>query len=370
MMALIDRLPCPVKVVELRFDRKRHPHLRDDVCPAIICDLANLGRSSVEVRGVVDAYDQSKVVETLTKFGLPLADSEYFANKLQGNAKIMGFFDTEGPHMALQFAFNDPRKDPDQFVWDLETHLEDWLRTIRTPVEANDYLALYQMKPLPVLTRQKLLAADPATRNFVLTLSELQRRVRTCVLIPPVPEAVERVFERARDLYVFGYFRRPFFTVAEHQAVLALEVAVKHRYCQSFGDTVALLTWDGKETVLHRPDYERVWRTWSEARGAKRLRAANEPPVSAPVLRVNGAPFRASMPSLLDWLVENGIITKWERKEFDYYRQVRDWLSHPILGSSWQPGHGQSEIQDVARLINKMFHVPGSHGSRSPIPSA
>jgi hypothetical protein len=134
--------------VELQFDRKRHPHLRDDVCPAIVFDLANLGSWGVETHGVLDAYDRAKVVKTLNGFGLPLADTEYFANELQGDAKIMGFFDTEGPHMALQFAFNDPRKDPDQFVWDLETHLEDWLRTIRTPVEANDYLALYQMKPL------------------------------------------------------------------------------------------------------------------------------------------------------------------------------------------------------------------------------
>jgi hypothetical protein len=333
MRTLIDSLPCPVKVVELRFDGKRHLHLRDDVCPAIIYDLANLGCSSIEIRGVVDAYDQATVVKTLTEFGLPLAEAEYFAHELQGDAKIMGFFDSEGPHMALQFAFYDPRKDPDQFVWDLEMHLENWLKTIRTPVEAIDYLALYHMKPLPVLTRQKLLAADPATRNIVrwtgkrfqpLTLSELQRRVRTCVLIPPVPESVQRVFERARDLYVFGYFKRPFFTVAEHQAVLALKVAVKHRYCQALGDTVTLLTWDGKETVLHRPDYERVWRTWNEARGAKRRRVANEPPVSAPPLTVNGAPFLSSMPSLLDWLVENRIITKWERKECDHYRQVRD----------------------------------------------
>jgi hypothetical protein len=348
--ALIDRLPCPVKVVELQFDRKRHPHLRDDVCPAIIYDLANLGHLSVETLGVVDAYDHAKVVKVLTKSGLPHADAGYFAKELQGDAKIMGFLDTEGPQMALQFSFSNPLKDPDQFVWDLEMHLENWLKEIRKPIEAIDYCALYHMKSLPVLTRQKLLAAAPATRNFVrwtgrslqpLSLSELQRRVRRDVLIPPVPEAVQRVFARARDLYVFGYFKYEFFTVAQHQAVLALEVAIKHRYCQALGDAVTLRTGEGKETVLHRPDYERIWRSWKEAK--KRL-------------TVNGTPFRPWVPELLDWLVENKIVTKWERKECDHYREVRDHLSHPTLGSTWPPGYAHSAVKDVAQLINKMFH--------------
>jgi len=367
---MIDRLPCPVRVVELRFDQTRHPHLHQEVCPVIAYDLTNLGLGTVQALGVVDAYDHAKVVDALTAAGLPFAVAQSFSDELRGDAKIIASLETEGPHVALQFVLDDPRKDPDEFVWSLTMLLEDWLETILPPIEPTDYLALYNLQPLPVLSRQKLLAAHPSTRSFArwtgtsfqpLTLDELQCRISREVLIPTVPEAVQRVFTRARELYVFGYFSYEFFTVAQHQAALALEVAVKHRYCQALGNTVALRTWDGKETVLHRPDYDRLWRAWKEAeRGltkeAGRWPTANGAPSRAAALTVSGAPFRASLPELLAWLVENKIITKWERNVCDHYRQVRNWLSHPLYGSVLPPGYALSAIRDVAQLINKMFH--------------
>lgn len=367
---MIDKLPCPVRVVELRFDRTRHPHLHQEVCPVIAYDLTNLGRGTVQALGVVDAYDHAKVVDALTAAGLPLAVAQSFADELQGDAKIIASLETVGPHVALQFVFDDPRKDPDDFVWGLTMLLEDWLETILPPVEATDYLALYNLQPLRVLSRQKLLAAHPSTRSFVrwtekgfqpLTLDELQHRVSRELLIPNVPEAAQRVFARARDLYVFGYFRYEFFTVAQHQAALALEVAIKHRYCQALGDTVTLRTWDGEEIVLHRPDYDRLWRVLKEAKRRLTKEARKRPTINwasprASALTVNGAPFRASVPELLAWLVEKKIITMWERNVCEHYRHVRNWLSHPLYGSVLPPGYALSAIRDVARLTNKMFH--------------
>src|SRR5206468_622627 len=90
----------------------------------------------------------------------------------------------------------------------------------------------------------------------------------------------------------------------------------------------------------------RIYHAWKEAKGR---------------LTVNGTPFRHSIPMLLDWLVENKIITKWERRTCDYYREVRDHLSHPTFGSIHPPGDALSAIHDVAQLVNRMFHGHEDH---------
>jgi hypothetical protein len=63
------------------------------------------------------------------------------------------------------------------------------------------------------------------------------------------------------------------------------------------------------------------------------------------------------MPALLTWAVKNKIITIWERGECDYYKMTRDFLSHPINGSTDMPGAALSAILGVSQLVNKIFHV-------------
>jgi hypothetical protein len=54
------------------------------------------------------------------------------------------------------------------------------------------------------------------------TFQERQEAVCDSRLIPKVPRDIQLTFQRAKDIYVAGYFRYDFYTVAVHQqAVLA-----------------------------------------------------------------------------------------------------------------------------------------------------
>lgn len=347
---LIDALPCPVKVLELRVDRMRHTHLHDDVCPLLIYDLSKLGDPRVEWLGIADAYDPGSLRKILIEqHGIQMA--EEFIENLQQDAKLVGLWETKGSPISLQFLFYDPRTDSRQFMWDLVMHLESSIREILPPPGPPvDYKSLYGLQPEPVVPVQQLMQPDPRTRTFStwketgfgpLTVEELQRRVNNWLLIPKVPEEVMRVFDRARQLYVFGFFRYEFFTVSEHLAYLSLESAIKHKYCQGLGETVVLRTKEGRETTLHRPDYERIRRQWWE---------------EGRHLMVNEEPFLSSMPQLLDRLVRDGVITKWERKKCKGYLEMRNFFAHPTFASIHPPGDASAALGEVSSLINKMFH--------------
>jgi len=144
LRTIIDKLPCPIKVVELRFDRTRHSHLRSDLCPILVYDLANLGRWDVHVHeGAIDAYNYDRVSKVLAEeCGVPLAEARSFAHEMQHEAKRIGSLDMEVPQI-VQFVFGDPRQDPGEFEWRLATLLDTWLRTIQPQVEATDYITLY-----------------------------------------------------------------------------------------------------------------------------------------------------------------------------------------------------------------------------------
>lgn len=353
MRALIDKLPCPAKVVELRFDRTRHPHLRDDACPAIVYELSKLGDWKAITLGVIDAYDFSAVAQVLSEqCGLPPEEADYFARRLKDDTSLVWSLDTNHAPISVQLLFYDPRRDPGQFAMDLTMHLGDWLEAVLPATEATDYSALYSLQPNPIVPLSTLLEADTRTRNFArwtehglepLTLEILQQRAARVLLIPPVPEPVHTLFARARDLYVFAFFRYEFFTVSRHQASLTLEAAIKHRYVMSLGDPVALQVKGESATVLLRSDYDGIWRIWRRNRRRG--------------LIVNGAEFPASMNALMTWLVDSKIITRWERKICEYYIGVRNWLSHPTYAPIDLPGRSLATLQEVALLINKMFHA-------------
>lgn len=367
MRAVIDRLPCPVSVVELRFDRSRHPHIQDDVCPVFIYDLSKLGTWNVEYLGLYDAYDRTTLFRVLVQ-ERGIRAAENFIERLQLDAMTTWSFDLEPSPISLQLMFYDPRREPDQFAWDLTGHLHEWLRWLADPKrQTTDYSALYDMQPEPVRPAGELMEPDFRTQAFgtwigdrprPLDLGSLQERVSRLLLIPPVPDPVRKIYARAKDLYVFAYFRYDFFTVAEHLATLALEAAIKHRYCQTLSSTVTLQTDTGERLVLRDPDYERIWRIKKEK--CKRN------------LIVNDERFPATMPRLLVWLMTKGILTKWERKRCDYYVGLRNLFSHPTYAPIDMPGNSFSALAEIARLINHLFHrsaIPGSRPTPNTVPT-
>lgn len=129
------------------------------------------------------------------------------------------------------------------------------------------------------------------------SIEERQKQICGVQLIPIVPDDVRTTFRRAKDAYIFGYFRYDFFTVAVHYAGLALEAAVKARWSANRPLKVAVSC--GTDTAeMHFPSHTRTYnlclkRGW---RGRK--------------VRVDSKPFPSSMNALLNWLEGEQIVTK------------------------------------------------------------
>lgn len=205
----------------------------------------------------------------------------------------------------------------------------------------------------------KIIEKDPTFGAFVklsdgeatgITIEDLQTHISDIQLIPQVPEAVKRVFRTAKDLYIFGYFRYIFFTVSAHYAYLALESAIKHRYAASLGDKAILTNPKGQHHEIRPPSWERIFefckRYSKEGWNARKI-------------RVNGEAFLSTMPSLLNWLVTNKLVSKWEQRQYEAGVNLRHSLSHlespSVLMPSTQP------LRSTAEKINKLYSNLAPH---------
>lgn len=70
---------------------------------------------------------------------------------------------------------------------------------------------------------------------------------------------------------------------------------------------------------------------------------------------VDGTKFAFKKEELLDYLVQNNIITMWEKRLCKRGLRQRDLLAHPTSSPIDFPGMAFRSIKEVAALINKMF---------------
>jgi len=173
-------------------------------------------------------------------------------------------------------------------------------------------------------------------------IEKLQRYICDILLIPNVPDSVKEVFRRAKDLFIFGFFRYRFFAISLHYSYLALESAVRHKYYQSFGEKV-LLSEKGETIEMRGLDHQRVWsickrKGWNIHK-----------------LKVNGQEFAVSRKELLDWLLRKGIIKIWERKMCDSGMDLRNIMSHLTHPPILLPSHAVQALEFVADIINRLW---------------
>jgi hypothetical protein len=211
-----------------------------------------------------------------------------------------------------------------------------------------DFDALYGLAQDPVLTLEEWTRIDPITALFVNiysgkppTFEERQAAVCNIQLIPKVPKDVQLTFRRAKDAYILGYFRYDFFTIAVHYSALAIEAAIKARWSITLPQKVTLSC--GTDTTeMPFPSHTkilnlRMQRNWNRAQ-----------------VSVDGKNFPSSTDKLLDWLEEEQIISKWERKRLRNGLDMRNALSHVEHTSTDTPS--SDKLQFAANLINKLFH--------------
>jgi hypothetical protein len=356
MKNFVHSLPCPVKVIELRVDTKKYRQIADDICQLVGYNFSKSGDHSVSYCGIADADDTAAFNKFLTEeFGL--SPSEELAKGFCCDLATIYFSDTDKPDVHFQFPRYDIRRKPEQFVSDIfrliseiqlspETTQKFWPKEV-------DFNALYGLPEDQVLPFSMVIEKDPILSGFVklsgdeaksITIEDLQRRISAVQLIPQVPDAVKRVFRIAKELYIFGYFRYMFFTVSEHYAFLALESAIKNRYVVSLGDKAILKNPKGHQQEIRPPSWERIFDFCLHHRREG---------WNVHQIEVNGADFPATMSKLLDWLVANKVIPKWERPRYEAGVHLRDSLSHLESPSVLMPS--AQTLKTTAEEINRLY---------------
>ena len=354
LLALRDAvfsLPCAVKVLEVRVDTDKHKHIKDEICHLIGYDFSVLGKVSVEYLGIVDASEKEKLGSILfQEYGFEKKDAEDFAENFSQELRTTGAFDPSKPDLYLQFTLYNILKNVDEYATELFRilMLEFTPFVERFRKDEIDWNSEYDLKSDQILPMSEIIRRDPIVDAFIglRTIEDVQKAINDIQLIPAVPEQVKRVFSRAKELFIFGYFRYNFFTISNHYAFLALESAIMHRYIQSLGEK-AILT-DKKRKDLRfeitSPSYQRIWDFCrnNKRQGWSTLR-----------LNVNDEPFPWNSPLLLDWLVEKRILRKWEKELFRAGIYLRNSLSHLEQASIFSPN--SRTLGRVADDINKLF---------------
>jgi hypothetical protein len=342
----IFKLSCPVKVLELRFDTTKFAQVRDGIGHILRYDLSRIGEMQVEDYGVIDVKNIDVLKSVLIdKFGF----SESTVAEFVSDFKTISWT-PEKLDYYTHFTQYNIRRHFDKYLSEL---LQIFLYDIRIQLiqkfkRENDFNSLYNLKEDKVLPWEVFTNRDPILNALSRkpTVEDLQKDICDIQLIPTVPEEVKRIFKAAKDLYVFGYFRWYFFTISEHYANLAIESAIRHRYNQWLGEKVVLTCKGGDLShEMIKPSYEGIIEFCKQNK--KQGWNYNK-------LKVNGKNFPWRMTDLLDWLLKNGIQTKWQIDQLKFAIDARNDLSH--LESVKIRYIGTTELKHVSELINKLYH--------------
>jgi hypothetical protein len=342
------KLPCPLRIAEIRIDTERHKHIRDAVCQIIRYDFSKLGITpqTVEYCGVVDARDSEELRKLLTRnFDL----KETLFDDFNKDFRTTGWYDDE-VGFCIQFPLYNIKDNFPKFVFDFLTNPFSFLtekicQKVRKRV---DWSSKFNLKPDPILPMSEITRMDETLSAFLpfsegAGIEKLQEGICNIQLIPSVPWDVREVFRRAKGLHIYGFFRFNFFAIAQHYAYLALESAIKNRYYQSFGKENTLENEKRTTVRMGSIDHQTIIDFCKRAKWR-----ANK-------LKINGEKFAFSTRELLDWLVKKKIITEWERKQCDKGMRLRHLMSHLTRTYVFPPGYSVEALEFVADIINKLF---------------
>lgn len=361
MKAAIQRLRPEIFVIILPLDRTKVPGAADDVRSVLIYDFSRQGPACVRFLG--KAETDTSVFRHVLVEQLGSRYGEQVLRDLDGDPRVTGRFDTEDTQKTVQVLLYDVRRNQDRLESDIYLHLSSWLDwTVERPDPLAEYGKRYGLTPEEVPSEEALMRPDPRTSSFgrwredgihPLTLRDLAEAISKMVLIPAVPDEVRTTLQRAKDLYVQAYFKYDFFTIATLLAWMALEAALRHRWCQTLRLPIRLELTPGKRGKkpritlrLDRAEYRRMEEFCFDSHRSPRE------------LRVNGRPFPSSMRDLLDCLVNEGVLTRWEQKLCETAWHLRNSLAHPEQPPVYLPSNALVAIRTAAEMINSLFDRP------------
>lgn len=306
--------------------------------------MSDTSTKEIKFHGVIALAGLEKYLVLLSdNFGL---DDRYLTSIM--NLSFSGCWTMDCSEL-VDFVPFDIRQHPEYFARYL-SHLlltgraEGLIERFKKEIDYNELYGLHRDAILPL---EELIKIDDRTACFVKlyggqvpTIEERQGDVADIQLIPNVPADVRETFQRAKDAYIFGYFRYEFFTISVHYASLALEAAVKARWSAGLQSKVSISCGEDK-SELHFPSHTRILNLCRTNRWHRGV-------------LVEGRKFPFSSKALLDWLVDQKVVTRWEMKRLKIGLDMRNELSHTEHSSTDSPS--PDKLKFVADLINKIFH--------------
>lgn len=172
-----------------------------------------------------------------------------------------------------------------------------------------------------------------------------------------VPTPVWSLLNRAAKLYAFGYLEWEFFTMAQHQATMALEASLKALYMRDRGVPLRIQVRDGQNAIVEERKYREGLKSYrTVSRMVEELRKAHRSSASANHrVLVDGAPFPAKKTDLAQWALQQEWISANEHQVLLAQLRRRDRMSHPEQTERDWISQVYGTLETCTRLVNRMW---------------
>ena len=180
-------------------------------------------------------------------------------------------------------------------------------------------------------------------------------------LVPDVPSRVSDSFERLRRIHAYGVLWYDFFTVADDQARLFLEFALRERFVEFHDGTVQFRDKAGE---LH--DFPTTPFREMQAEAARHESKDDEWRL---VIRRTGRGIRfdGMLDSLLRWAHEEGLLRgQRNRARNRLIESGRNHVAHGAGDHLLMPVDSARTIHDTAEIVNHLWGAPTPGGRLYP----
>lgn len=190
-----------------------------------------------------------------------------------------------------------------------------------------------------------------------VTVGDLYEDLRAIRVLKVVPEPVWSLLNRAAELYAFGYLEWDFFTMAQHQATMALEASLKALYMSHHKVPLRIQVYDGQNEVVEEREFRGGLRTHRAlAHEVTILRDVHRSCGSAKRrILIDGARFPAKKTDLAQWALNEEWISANEYAVLRNQFRRRDRMSHPEQAERDWISQVYGTLESCTRLVNRMW---------------
>ena len=341
----LDKLPFPVKIIDVSVDNQKYPRLKDETCQLVYYDLPKIGKKQVDYCGKTSSKKDDLMIFLIDHFRIAKDDSQCIIDSMADfntNSECLGF--TLSDESYIQFTSYNIKCDIDRFHSDFRSlftsTFNDYFASQYNLEEKTDFNLRYKLKPDAILSPLNLLVRDPRT---FCSLEVLQDSLADIQLSPKVPNPVKREFQRAKDLFVFSYFKYDFITLSIRSGVFAYETAMKLRYVKSLGKKAVIKCNHKIIREITNPSYFEISDFLYEIKKEKNRK----------YVLVNDQKFPFDMKLIMRWLIKNGS-PEWKFQSYDAIIKIRNKFAHPEQEMIFTAS-SVSMLKNMAYDINEMF---------------